>query len=95
MLFSLTGDSRTLIAQGLSAADVLYSDFDRSFNVFAGFASLGLLSTDDVDALEIAVASYAAGCALVSLKRTRDNKRMMWKTRSAIAGLNELASQMP
>jgi hypothetical protein len=54
VLFSLAPGSPTLLANpNLSAADIFYSDFSGSFTLFASAANLGLLTTDDVDALDI------------------------------------------
>jgi hypothetical protein len=57
VLFSLAPGSPSLVTNRLgillSAADVLYSRFDGTFVVFAYSASLGLLFTDDLDALAV------------------------------------------
>ncbi len=52
-LFSLAPGSPSLTTGNISAADILFSDFDGSYSVFAGHSSLGLLASDDVDALDI------------------------------------------
>jgi hypothetical protein len=56
VLFSLAPGSPTLTASNYSAADVLYSTFDGHCRLWASAASLGLLSTDDLDALAVAPA---------------------------------------
>lgn len=53
VLFSLAPGSPTLTNNGYSAADVFYSDFDGSFSLFASHSVLGLLSSDDIDAVDI------------------------------------------
>jgi hypothetical protein len=57
VLFSLAPNSPSLAANRLgiplSAADILYSKFDGTFALFAWSASLGLLFSDDVDALAV------------------------------------------
>jgi len=53
VLFSLAPGSPTLTTYGLSAADIFYSDFSGGLWLFATAANLGLLPTDDVDALDI------------------------------------------
>jgi len=49
--FSLVPQSPSLVASGYSAASVLISQGSGSFSLFAPAASLGLLTTDNVDAL--------------------------------------------
>ncbi len=51
-LFSLTPDSATLQALGLSAADIFITDFDGTFTLFASAESLGLRFEDNVDGLD-------------------------------------------
>ena len=52
-LFSLAEGSPTLAAMGLSAADVLYTEFDGTFSVFAEAEQLGLDPSADLNALEV------------------------------------------
>ncbi len=52
VLFSLAPGSPSLTGQR-SAADIFKSDFDGSFAEFCSYADLGLLPTDDVDAIDI------------------------------------------
>jgi hypothetical protein len=51
---TFTGSGNTYqagVAGSLSSADVLYTNFDGSFSLFASAASLGLAPTDAIDAL--------------------------------------------
>jgi hypothetical protein len=50
--FSLAPNSPTLIAGGYSPADIFYTTFDGTFARVYTAAQLGLLETDNVDALE-------------------------------------------
>jgi hypothetical protein len=52
-LFSLAPGSPTLL-QGFSAADVFVTDFDGTFRMFASHDQLGLLATDNLNALDTA-----------------------------------------
>ncbi|MCP5230859.1 MAG: hypothetical protein H6948_01980 [Zoogloeaceae bacterium] len=52
-MFSLANGSTTLGSGGYSGADVFYTQFDGSFSMFLSHADIGLLSTDDIDALEL------------------------------------------
>ncbi|MGK7878502.1 MAG: hypothetical protein AB4060_00115 [Crocosphaera sp.] len=52
-LFSLAAGSPTLATSNLSAGDVLYTDFDGTFNLYAQYDHLGLEKTDDLNALDI------------------------------------------
>jgi hypothetical protein len=51
-LFSLDRASPTVLGGGISAADVLLTDFTGSFSVFRSAGALGLRVEDDVDALD-------------------------------------------
>lgn len=62
VLFSLAPGSPSLAAGGFSAADVFYSDFNGTFTRRYTAASQGLLSTDNVDALDISPGVGAADC---------------------------------
>ncbi len=53
VLFSLRRNSPTLALLGLSSADVLKSNGAFSFSLLASAAQLGLLGTDELDALEL------------------------------------------
>lgn len=53
VLFSLRRNSPTLALMGLSAADVFKSTGGFSFSLVASAAQLGLLATDELDALEM------------------------------------------
>jgi len=54
-LFSLAPGSPSLIAGGYSPADVFITAFGGSFSLYASAGSLGLLPTDNIDALEIRI----------------------------------------
>jgi hypothetical protein len=58
-LFSLSPGSADLAAFGNSPADVFFTDFSGSYAVYASAADLGLLPTDNVDALEVALTGDA------------------------------------
>lgn len=60
MLFSLAPGSPSLA--GFSAADVFYTGFDGSFSLFASADDLGLLETDDIDAMDIAPLRIPGDC---------------------------------
>ena len=51
--FSLANNSPTLLANNLSAADILFTTFDGTYSVAYGHSELGLEFGDNVDALEI------------------------------------------
>jgi len=55
-LVSLAPGSPTLAANGMSPADVIYTKFDGMFRTFVRSSQLGLLATDNVDALDISSA---------------------------------------
>ena len=56
--FSLAPGSPTLVTNGYSAADIFYTNFDGDFVREFLASDLGLLETDDVDALEIQPGAY-------------------------------------
>ena len=85
-LFSLAPGSASVALLGISPGDVFYTDFNRAFNPFlhwklggsmyATAESLGLLVTDNLNALDISVPepatlSLLAVCGLGLLKRRR------------------------
>jgi len=53
-LFSLAPDSPTLLLDGLSPADIFMTDFMGHFEIYADHAQLGLLVSDNLNALETA-----------------------------------------
>ncbi len=62
VLFSLAPGSPTLIATAWSPATVFRSFFSAGFSVYAPPSLLGLLDTDNVDALDIARALFPGDC---------------------------------
>ncbi len=52
-LFSLAPGSPTLAGFGLSAADILVTDFTGAFALYLTAGSLGMLPTDNIDALDV------------------------------------------
>jgi hypothetical protein len=52
-LFSLAPDSATLIALNASPADIFITDFSDDFQLFLSHADLGLLFTDNLNALDV------------------------------------------
>ncbi|KPL00401.1 MAG: hypothetical protein AMK75_05340, partial [Planctomycetes bacterium SM23_65] len=56
--FSLAPGSPTLVANGYSPADIFYTNFNGTFVREFTAAQLGLLATDDVDALEAEPGAY-------------------------------------
>lgn len=65
--FSLAPNSPTLIAGGYSAADIFYTTFNGTFARVYTAAQLGLLETDNVDALESNTAPEPTTLLLLSL----------------------------
>ena len=78
ILFSLAPGSPTLGTLGLSAANIFYSSLDGTFTLFADHDQLGLLFSDNVDALDInpspepaTALLLAAGVILLATGRRR------------------------
>lgn len=77
-LFSLTPGSKTLDDNGYSAGDIFATDFDNGHFVLYEAEDLGLLETDNVDALEVQLVPepgtlvlLAAGGAFLASRRRR------------------------
>ena len=52
-LFSLAPGSPTLIGMGRSPGDVFYTRFDGSFSIYALASDIGLMESDNLNALDI------------------------------------------
>jgi hypothetical protein len=71
--FSLGAGSPTLAALGASAADILVYDPDNGLSVALSHTSMGLLETDDIDALALNFSAETGGPrAYYSLSRGSD-----------------------
>jgi hypothetical protein len=72
-LFSLAPGSASLVIHNLSAADIFFTDFNGSFSIYLTAGDIGLLPSDNVDALpEPATMSLLAlGCLVLLPKRRR------------------------
>src|SRR5205807_7705944 len=66
-LFSLAPNSPTLLLDGLSPADVFVTDFAGNFRTFADHTQLGLLATDNLNALDTVTVPEPSSMFLIML----------------------------